>query len=144
MSDNKATPSDPEPANLAKLSISADSSKPTTHGSNPAASTFTPGKFSWADDAETPTTTTSDSDKKMAASTADKKDESGDLDKAQTDGATTWLRGSGGLDEPAFNVNVKLADLQADPSNPLYSAKSFEDSQLGLYVSPTTRSSLHH
>lgn len=29
-------------------------------------------------------------------------------------------------------VQVKLTDLQADPSSPLYSAKTFE--QLGLYV----------
>jgi hypothetical protein len=29
-------------------------------------------------------------------------------------------------------VQVKLADLQANPDSPLYSAKSFED--LGLYV----------
>lgn len=141
MSDNKVTPSEPEPATLAKLSLSADSSKTETNGNNPSASTFTPGKFSWADDAETPTTTT-ESDKKMDASKADKKDEGGDLAKAQTDGATTWLRGSAGLDEPEFNVNVKLADLQADPNNPLFSAKSFEDPKLGLYVHPVARSSL--
>lgn len=31
-----------------------------------------------------------------------------------------------------YDVAVKLADLQADPNNPLYSVKSFDD--LGLYV----------
>ncbi|KAF2858399.1 P-loop containing nucleoside triphosphate hydrolase protein [Piedraia hortae CBS 480.64] len=35
-----------------------------------------------------------------------------------------------GLREPEFDVNVKLADLQADPDNPLYSVKSFQDLNL--------------
>ena len=61
----------------------------------------------------------------------EKKEESG-ADVAQVDGATTWQNGSEGLDEPEFDVNVKLADLQEDPNNPLYSAKSFD--QLNLYV----------
>jgi hypothetical protein len=66
-------------------------------------------------------------------SKTEKKDESG-VDMAQLDGATTWQNGSAGLDEPEFDVNVKLADLQEDPNNPLYSAKSFD--QLNLYVPP--------
>ena len=135
MSDNKATPSEPEPANLAKLSISADSTTKSSSpdGSNPGAAAFTPGKFSWADDAVTPTT---ESEKKMETSKEDKKSDGGEVAKAQTDGATTWLGGSAGLDEPEFNVNVKLADLQADPNNPLYSVTSFEDPKLGLLVVP--------
>lgn len=41
------------------------------------------------------------------------------------------LPGNGSsLQEPEFNVEVKLADLQADPNNPLFSAQSFE--QLNL------------
>ena len=51
---------------------------------------------------------------------------------AQKDGANVWLNGSPGLDEPAFDVNVKLADLQDDPNNPLYSVTSFDE--LNLYV----------
>lgn len=51
---------------------------------------------------------------------------------AQGDGSTTWLNGSPGLDEPEFDVNVKLADLQDDPNNPLYSVKSFDE--LNLYA----------
>jgi ATP-dependent RNA helicase DDX19/DBP5 len=51
----------------------------------------------------------------------------------QQDGATSFMAGSVGLDEPEFDVNVKLADLQEDPNNPLYSAKKFED--LNLWVS---------
>ncbi|KAF1823445.1 P-loop containing nucleoside triphosphate hydrolase protein [Dissoconium aciculare CBS 342.82] len=49
---------------------------------------------------------------------------------AQKDGATEFMSGSFGLDEPEFDVNVKLADLQEDPNNPLYSAKTFEDLHL--------------
>ena len=50
---------------------------------------------------------------------------------AQVDGASPEQGGSN-LEEPEFDVNVKLSDLQADadPNNPLFSAKSFE--QLGL------------
>ncbi|GFF33078.1 ATP-dependent RNA helicase dbp5 [Aspergillus udagawae] len=47
----------------------------------------------------------------------------------QTDGAPAELGGSD-LHEPEYNVEVKLSDLQADPNNPLYSVKKFED--LGL------------
>jgi hypothetical protein len=38
--------------------------------------------------------------------------------------------GNSDLHEPDYNVEVKLSDLQADPNNPLFSIKSFED--LGL------------
>jgi ATP-dependent RNA helicase DDX19/DBP5 len=49
--------------------------------------------------------------------------------KDQLDGSGEVNNGSA-LREPEFNVEVKLADLQADPNNPLFSAKSFE--QLNL------------
>lgn len=82
---------------------------------------------SWADDEDdnTPINTTAASDTKKAT-------DAGTLSKSQTDGATSWMNGSHGLDEPEFDVNVKLADLQEDPNNPLFSAKAFED--LKLYV----------
>lgn len=49
----------------------------------------------------------------------------------QKDGASEVLGGStGGVIEPEYEVNVKLADAQADVNNPLYSVKSFEE--LGL------------
>lgn len=51
------------------------------------------------------------------------------LEKSQTDGAGPPGNGSA-LAEPKFNVEVKLADLQADPNNPLYSVKSFEELNL--------------
>lgn len=40
------------------------------------------------------------------------------------------VAGDSDLNEPDYSVEVKLSDLQADPNNPLYSIKSFED--LGL------------
>ncbi len=49
----------------------------------------------------------------------------------QIDGATEPFGGSQ-LQEPEYQVEIKLADMQADPNNPLYSASSFD--QLGLYV----------
>lgn len=72
----------------------------------------TPGqKLDWAEEATTPVA------------------EKGEKAEANTDGASSWLKGSG-LDEPEFDVNVKLADLQEDPNNPLYSVKNFEDLNL--------------
>ena len=47
----------------------------------------------------------------------------------QTDGATQ-LAGGSNLQEPEYSVDVKLSDMQADPNNPLYSIKTFEE--LGL------------
>ncbi|KAL3476891.1 P-loop containing nucleoside triphosphate hydrolase protein [Aspergillus californicus] len=47
----------------------------------------------------------------------------------QTDGAAIDQGGSH-LQEPDYTVEIKLADLQADPNNPLFSVKNFED--LGL------------
>lgn len=47
------------------------------------------------------------------------------------DGASELQNGSN-LQEPEYNVEVKLSDLQDDPNNPLYSVKNFSD--LGLWV----------
>jgi ATP-dependent RNA helicase DDX19/DBP5 len=52
-------------------------------------------------------------------------------DIPQNDGAAEPFGGSQ-LQEPQYAVEIKLADMQADPNNPLYSAATFE--QLGLYV----------
>lgn len=48
---------------------------------------------------------------------------------SQTDGSGEPFGGSQ-LHEPDYEVKVKLADLQEDPNNPLYSAKTFEQLQL--------------
>lgn len=52
-------------------------------------------------------------------------------DVPQNDGASEIRNGSN-LQEPEYNVEVKLSDLQDDPNNPLFSVKNFAD--LGLYV----------
>ena len=138
MADSKPTPSEPEAAsNLAKSfedRLTFPDDKQGSKSPNPQAASFTPSKFDWADEVTTPVQetpkkpdTTSDTPSKSQANGAG--DAPSDM-AAQTDGATTWMGGSSGLDEPEFDVNVKLADLQADPNNPLYSVKSFE--QLNL------------
>ncbi|KAL8733878.1 MAG: hypothetical protein Q9166_001866 [cf. Caloplaca sp. 2 TL-2023] len=89
---------------------------------------------SWADEVETPV----NADPEPAPAAAAPQDESepskpnksedSSLAKAQLDGATEYQAGSGNfLDEPSYDVNIKLSDVQADPNNPLYSLKSFED-----------------
>lgn len=122
MSDaNKPTEAEPQ---LAKLSLSSETPAKSTNGTDPSAATFAPrAKINWADDEETAPDTSSDNP--TSAKTADSS-----LEKAQTDGASTWMSGSVGLDEPEFDVNVKLADLQANPDNPLFSVKTFEELNL--------------
>ena len=63
------------------------------------------------------------------AQTIDKPDD-GALSKAQIDGASGLFGGTGGIYEPDYDVEIKLSDVQADPSNPLFSIKSFNE--LGL------------
>lgn len=86
----------------------------------PEKGTDTKATTSWADDVEESVT---------AEKTEDATKDTTSLDTAQKDGANAFLNGSG-LDEPAFDVNVKLADLQADPNDPLYSIQSFKDLNL--------------
>jgi ATP-dependent RNA helicase DDX19/DBP5 len=81
-------------------------------------------KTSWADEVaspvnENPPTTISNG----------KEPEQPTVDNAQVDGATEPFGGSD-LQEPEFDVEIKLADMQANPNNPLYSVTTFE--QLGL------------
>lgn len=127
-SDDKPTPAEPDTTNnLAKsfedrLSFPADS-KPKP--SAPDLTTTSSSKFNWADEVETPI---EESAKKVGDGEKDQTESS--LDMAQTDGSSSWLNGSAGLDEPEFDVNVKLADLQEDPNNPLYSVKSFAELNL--------------
>ncbi|KAL6708566.1 RNA helicase required for poly(A+) mRNA export [Coniothyrium glycines] len=66
------------------------------------------------------------------SSTEDRKEpvaQDDSLAQAQVDGSGPAQQGST-LAESEYKVEVKLADLQADPNNPLFSAKSFEDLQL--------------
>lgn len=65
-----------------------------------------PSSSSWADEVASPTVKTENP-----------------LD--QVDGAAG--ENASGLHEAEFDVEVKLSDLQADASNPLYSISSFEE-----------------
>lgn len=100
-------------------SLSDRISKPDTP--NPAADAFQPKSgTSWADEVASPATEIPSNPIESA--------ESSDA-IPQVDGATQPFGGST-LQEPDYQVEIKLADMQADPNNPLFSATSFE--QLGL------------
>jgi ATP-dependent RNA helicase DDX19/DBP5 len=123
--DSKPTGAEPDLSKSLADRLTFPDSKSKSNGDAPS-------KFNWADEVTTPV----DENKKPTppTSSAEKKEDTSSLTMAQTDGANVWISGSS-LAEPEFDVNVKLADLQADPNNPLYSVKSFQD--LNLYV-------LHH
>lgn len=90
------------------LSTTADNLKLTT----PIA-TGTAKKSSWADEVSSPAA-----------------EEAPPAEIKQTDGASEPLGGNDIVENSGFDVHVKLSDLQANPNDPLYSIKSFED--LGL------------
>ncbi len=95
-------------------------------GTNVNAAPFVPGgSTSWADE-----TAEAATNSEASAVNAKAEEEMSDLSKAQTDGASGPLGGSSGIYDPSYEVNVKLSDLQANPNDPLYSIKSFEE--LGL------------
>lgn len=73
--------------------------------------------------------TTADVENENAKPT-EKKPEESTLPKAQTDGAAELGGGNTGIYEPDYDVEIKLSDAQADPNNPLFSVKTFEE--LGL------------
>lgn len=102
--------------------------KPTSsEGMNATAPSFVPGQLdSWADEVNSPLDANP-----PPADPAKGKEPDDDLAKAQTDGAGEALNGTPGIYEPTrYSVDVKLNDIQADPNNPLYSVKSFEDLNL--------------
>lgn len=80
---------------------------------------------SWADEVETPV----QANPEPSTETTTPPKESND-DETTLDGATEPQNGTPMLAEPDYEVNVKLSDVQADPNNPLYSVKNFND--LGL------------
>ncbi|KAL9128996.1 MAG: hypothetical protein Q9217_002430 [Psora testacea] len=88
------------------------------------------GGSSWAEE----TTSAANASSTPPPVTGDAEKEMNDMEQAQRDGASEPMGGHTGVIEPSYDVDVKLSDLQADPNDPLYSAKSFEE--LGLYVSP--------
>ena len=95
-------------------------------GTNVNAAPFVPGgSNSWTDEAAEAAT---NSEPSTVDAKAEK--EMSEISKTQTDGASGPLGGSSGIYDPSYEVNVKLSDLQANPDDPLYSIKSFEE--LGL------------
>ena len=80
---------------------------------------------SWADEVNSPL----DAEPSAIPETKAKPEPEAPTPNEQTDGASEPFGGSG-LHEPDYNVQIKLADMQADPNHPLFSATSFE--QLGL------------
>lgn len=85
-----------------------DNAKPTS-----SAATDAVKKSSWADEVSSPAA-----------------EEPPPTELNQTDGASEPLGGNYIVENPGFDVHVKLSDIQANPDDPLYSIKSFED--LGL------------
>ncbi|KAL2048433.1 hypothetical protein N7G274_000345 [Stereocaulon virgatum] len=96
------------------------------NGTNSAQPTSAAGETgSWPDE-------TSAVDTNSGPSTVEAKaeEEMSSLSRAQTDGASSEQRGTSGIYEPSYEVDVQLSDLQKDSGNPLHSIKSFEE--LGL------------
>lgn len=114
-------------------------------GMNAAAQTFQPASGrSWADEVNSPVSANPDSAPSggldtVANSSTTTTTEDNQPNIPQMDGAAEPFNGSQ-LHEPDYLVELKLADMQADPNNPLYSIKSFEE--LGLYFTPLLSSSL--
>lgn len=92
-----------------------------------AAATEKAEATSWADEASS----AADASSAPPSVKADAEKEMSSLAGAQTDGATFVTGGTDdGVVEPSYSVDIKLADLQADPNDPLYSAKTFEQLEL--------------
>lgn len=96
-------------------------------GTNVNAAPFVPGgSTSWADE-----TAEAATNSEPSAVSAKAEKEMSDMSNAQTDGVSGPMGGSSGIYDPSYEVNVKLSDLQANPDDPLYSIKSFDE--LGLH-----------
>ena len=131
--------------------LAARMSKPTLTTDSAAAQPFQPksGKL-WSDDTDSPLSPLADklsaqtlsaeiaadmSSSKTAnetsstAESAPVPDAADKTTKVPEDGATAVSHGSE-LHETEYDVQIKLADLQADPNNPLYSVKTFQELNL--------------
>lgn len=107
------------------------------NGMSAAATPFEPksGKL-WSDETDSPISPLAEAPQRSQAqatenSSTDKppKDSFQKADVPQDDGATIPFMGSV-LEESEYSVQIKLADLQADPNNPLYSVSTFEELNL--------------
>ena len=138
-----SSPNETTPPTAATSSSLADRvTKPelsttNTPGMNAAAQTFQPASGrSWADEVNSPVSANPDSAPSggldaaaNSATTTTTEEKTPNI--PQMDGATEPFNGSQ-LHEPDYLVELKLADMQADPNNPLYSITSFDE--LGLLV----------
>lgn len=86
-------------------------------------------KTSWADEVNSPTTDSPTTEQPDPAPESKPERNGKDVSTSQLDGSTEPFGGSA-LHEPDYEVQVKLADIQADPNNPLFSVKTFD--QLSL------------
>ena len=102
------------------------SSTPTNDAVSPPSEAPKPNS-SWADEAEDDAVETTPV---TPAVKANAENDMSSLTGPQTDGSSEVLGGEIGVIEPSYEVEIKLADIQANPNDPLYSIKSFE--QLGL------------
>jgi hypothetical protein len=115
--------SKPEPTPADRLSAAATPFQPKS------------GKL-WSDETDSPTSPTADFSTQAHPQAAENPstdtppaEPSKPPNMPQIDGATSEFQGSV-LEEPAYSVNIKLADMQADPNNPLYSVSTFEELNL--------------
>ncbi|KAL8907674.1 MAG: hypothetical protein Q9171_005767 [Xanthocarpia ochracea] len=110
---------------LADRLTQADGSKFESPKAAPEESKTTGEPSSWADEEPVSALPAPQEGNNLSDPT---KPEKSSLEQAQLDGATEWQAGSSNLlNEPNYDVNIKLSDVQADPNNPLYSLKRFED-----------------
>jgi hypothetical protein len=124
-------------SSLADRVTKPELSTTNTPGMNVAAQTFQPASGrSWADEVNSPVSANPDSAPSGGldavanpATTTTTEEKTPNI--PQMDGAAAPFNGSQ-LHEPDYLVELKLADMQADPNNPLYSIKSFDE--LGLLV----------
>ena len=128
-----ASPNTPASGSLADRITKPDSSaQPATLTMNATASSFQPASgASWADEVNSPSavntpTAAQGTSAPAPAATAGAAQQP---NIPQRDGAAEEQNGSN-LHEPDYDVDIKLADMQADPNNPLFSVTAFED--LGL------------
>jgi hypothetical protein len=121
----------PASGSLADRITKPDASATPT-GMNATASSFQPASgTSWADEVNSPSVEIPPAaiPEAAPAPTATSSEASKEPNIPQMDGATEPFNGSS-LQEPDYAVDIKLADMQADPNNPLFSVTAFED--LGL------------
>jgi hypothetical protein len=128
-SNNEPPQSTGTGSSLADRISKPDSTALNTSGMDTTAQTFQPAtRRSWADEANSPVSAHPNSAPSGIVAAANSSVNS-PQQPSQMDGAAEPFNGSQ-LTEPDYTVEVKLADMQADPNNPLYSVKSFEE--LGL------------